>query len=199
MLQAMRVRLAAMAMTASGRVGAPDTMNMVIMVRSPMMHSVATAVAAARARRGPVSGSQRIRRPVVARVPPAVAIAMMSSGRTGMAARSAIRPVRHGLGWSSSSHQILYVVERHRLYRTTHGDPGVVNNGVEPFGQQLVQPGHVRLDRDVQLDWDYPLALGSKSASGLRIAYAGEDVPASGSQMQRNGPANPASGTSDED
>jgi hypothetical protein len=159
----------------------------------------AMAVVAAKARRGPVSGSQRIRRPVVAKVPPAVAIAMMSSGRTGMAARSAIRPVRQGLGWSSGSHQILHVIERHRLYRTTHGDPGVVNNGVQPFGQQLVQPGHVRLDRDVQLDWDYPLALGSKSASGLRIANAGEDVPASGSQMQRNGPANPASGTSDED
>ena len=98
MLQAMRVRLAAMAITASGRIGAPDTMNMVITVRSPMMQSVAMVMVAARARRGPVSGSQRIRRPVVAKVPPAVAIAMTISGSTGMAANSAIRPVRHGLG-----------------------------------------------------------------------------------------------------
>ena len=56
-----------MAMTASGRVG-PDTRNMVIMVRSDDQHSVAMAMVAVRARRGPVSGSQRIRRPVVARV-----------------------------------------------------------------------------------------------------------------------------------
>ena len=92
-----------------------------------------------------------------------------------------------------------YVIEGHRLYRTTHAEPGVVNNGVEPLGQQLVEPGHVRLDRDVQLDWGYPLALGSKSASGLWIADAGEDVPASGSQMQRNDPADSATGTSYED
>ena len=98
MLQAMRVRLAATAMTASGRVGIPDTMRMVIMVRSPTMHSVAMAVVAASARRGSVSGSQRIRGPVVARVPPAVAIATTISGMTGMAPRSAISPVRQGLG-----------------------------------------------------------------------------------------------------
>src|SRR5512132_3866246 len=97
MLQAMRVRLAAMAMIASGRVGVPDIISIVIMVRSMIMHSMAMALVAARARRGPVSGSQRIRRPVVARVPPAVAIAMMISGMTGIAARSAIRPVRQGL------------------------------------------------------------------------------------------------------
>jgi hypothetical protein len=57
----------------------------------------------------------------------------------------------------------------------------------------------VRLDRDVQLDWGYPLALDGKSASGLRIADAGEDVPTSGSQMQRNRPADSATGTSYED
>ena len=79
---------------------------MVIMVRSMIMHSMAIAVVAARARCGPVSGSQRMRRPVVARVPPAVAIATMISGMTGIAARSAIRPVRQGLGSSRSSHQI---------------------------------------------------------------------------------------------
>jgi hypothetical protein len=56
----------------------------------------------------------------------------------------------------------------------------------------------VRIDRDVQLHWGYPLALSSKSASGLTIADAGEDVPASGSQMQRDGPADSATGASDE-
>jgi hypothetical protein len=71
-----------------------------------------------------------------------------------------------------------YVIKGHSLYRTAHADPGVVHNAVEPFGQQLVEPGYVRLGRDVQLDWGYPLALGSKRASGLRIADAGEDVPA---------------------
>ena len=45
-----------MAMTAIGYVGAPDTTNMVIMVRSLRMHSRAIAVVAVRARRGPVSG-----------------------------------------------------------------------------------------------------------------------------------------------
>ena len=57
----------------------------------------------------------------------------------------------------------------------------------------------MRLDRDVQLNWGYPLALGGKSASGLRITDAGEDVPALGSQMQRNRPADSAAGTSYED
>ena len=98
MLQAMRVRLAATAMAGSGRVGIPDSMRMVIMVRSPTMHSKAMAVVAAKAQRGPVSGSQRIRGPVVARVPPAVTIATTISGMTGMAPRRAISPVRQGLG-----------------------------------------------------------------------------------------------------
>src|SRR5215203_5428513 len=96
MLQAMRVRLAAQAMIISGRVGAPETMIMVIMVRSMIMHSVAIAMVAAKARAGPVSDSQRMRRPVVARVPPAAAIAVMISGMTGMAATNVIRPVRQG-------------------------------------------------------------------------------------------------------
>jgi hypothetical protein len=69
MLQTMRVRLAAMAMIISGLVGAPDTITVVIIVRSMIMHSMAIAIVAAKARRGPVSGSQRVRRPVVARVP----------------------------------------------------------------------------------------------------------------------------------
>jgi hypothetical protein len=71
---------------------------MVIMLRSMIMHSMAIAIVTAKARRGPVSGNQRIRRPVVARVPPAVAIAAMINGMAGMAATNAIRPVRQGLG-----------------------------------------------------------------------------------------------------
>ena len=98
MLQTMRVRLAAKAMIISGSVGAPDTMTMVIMVRSMIKHSIAIAMVAAKARRGPVSGSQRIKRPVVASVPPAVAIAAMINGMTGMAVTNAISPVRQGLG-----------------------------------------------------------------------------------------------------
>jgi hypothetical protein len=94
MLQTMRVRLAATAMMISGPVG-PDTMTMVIMVRSMIIHSMAIAMVAAKARRGSVSGSQRMRRPVVARVPPGVA---MISGMTGMATTNAIRPVRQGPG-----------------------------------------------------------------------------------------------------
>jgi phosphohistidine swiveling domain-containing protein len=81
-------------------------MIMVIMVRSMIMHSMAIAKVTARARRGPVSGSQRMSWPVVARVPPAAMIRRTMSGMTGIAATSAIRPVRQGLGSSRSSHQI---------------------------------------------------------------------------------------------
>ena len=98
MLQTMRVRLAAEAMIISGLVGVPDTMIIVIIVRSMIMQSMTIVMVADRARRGLVSGSQRMRRPVVARVPLAVAIAAMISGMTGMAATSAIRPVRQELG-----------------------------------------------------------------------------------------------------
>jgi hypothetical protein len=98
MLQTMRARLAAKAMIISGPVGALVSLSLVIIVRSMIMHNMAMAMVAATARLGPVSGSQRIRRPVVASVPPAVTIATAISGMTGMAVRSAIRPVRHGLG-----------------------------------------------------------------------------------------------------
>ena len=97
MLQTMRVGLAANVMINSGLDGAPDTMIRVIMVTSMIMDSMAIAKVAAKARRGPVSGSQRIRRPVVARVPPAVAIATMISGMTGMAARMRLGLCAKGL------------------------------------------------------------------------------------------------------
>lgn len=97
-LQTMRIRLAATAMINSGLAGAPDTIIMVIIVTSMIMHSMAIAMVADNARRGSVSGSQRMRCPVVATVPPAAAIATMISGMTGMAATIAIRPVRQGLG-----------------------------------------------------------------------------------------------------
>jgi hypothetical protein len=103
MLQEMRVRLAVTAANANGPVEPPDTVNI---VASLMTHSVPMVVVAARARFGPVSGSQRMSRPVVAKVPAAVAMARAISGRTGMAASSATRPVRQGCGCSRSSHQI---------------------------------------------------------------------------------------------
>jgi hypothetical protein len=74
----------------------PDAVNMVIMARSLMGHNVAIVAARCAARTG--FGQPGIRRPVVVRVPPAVAIAMMIRGKTGMAARRAFRPVRQGLG-----------------------------------------------------------------------------------------------------
>src|SRR5258705_209053 len=49
MPQAMRVRPATTAMTASGRIGSPDTTKIVIIVRSPMMHTVGMTVTAAEA------------------------------------------------------------------------------------------------------------------------------------------------------
>jgi len=51
MLQTMRVRLAAEAMIISGLVGVPDTMIIVIMVRSMIMQSMAIVMVADRARR----------------------------------------------------------------------------------------------------------------------------------------------------
>ncbi|MFZ1118565.1 MAG: hypothetical protein WAN44_22355, partial [Propionibacteriaceae bacterium] len=45
-LQTMRTRLAAQAMIISGLVGVADTMITVIMVKSMIMHSVATALVA---------------------------------------------------------------------------------------------------------------------------------------------------------
>ena len=57
MLQTMRIRLAAQAMIISGLVGVADTMITVIMVKSMIMHSMAIAIVAASARRGPVSAA----------------------------------------------------------------------------------------------------------------------------------------------
>lgn len=76
-------------------IGVPNAVNMVIMARLPMRPKV--AMVAARAQRGPVSGSQCIRR--------SGDEGFVCGGdrnddqeRTGMAARRGFRPVRQGRG-----------------------------------------------------------------------------------------------------
>jgi hypothetical protein len=107
MLQEMRVRLAVTAANANGPVEPPDTVNI---VASLMTHSVPMVVVAARARFGPVSGSQRMSRPVVAKVPAAVAWRRPSRNSARIASRRRrgprnrmARSAKYAASWASTS------------------------------------------------------------------------------------------------
>jgi hypothetical protein len=136
------------------------------MVRSPITHNVAIAVVAARARCGLVSGSQRIRRPVVARVPAPVATATAISGTTGIAATRAIRPVRHGLGSSRSSHQMIAevkisdeVLSTDPITGATQGErvTATHDNQDEDLADVTVREVSTGLTTVVHTTWHHPL------------------------------------------
>jgi len=101
-----RMRLAATAKMASNDAGIADSVKIAITVRSQASATAAIRAVALNARPELASGSQRMRRPVVAKVPAAVARAMTTSGMTGIAATRATTPVRQGWGCRSRSHQM---------------------------------------------------------------------------------------------